>query len=699
MHPTRPLLLTCLSLILAAGDAAPAVTVTQVEPVAYRGVFAPTDPLAWSVTVHNGTAAPATTAPLAWSISDVAGSELAKGQLTVAELAAGADLAVPLETPRRVQGWYRLTLGTHTRYAAVIPADCAKDRPASRFGLNLHGANEDAREMALVARCGAGWVRGSALWHLVQAWKPDEDWRKKGYDWSKVDAELARREQAGLSTMGSLGFSVAVASSKDPHHANWWGQSFAPPDDLADDGPYATYVRAQVERYKSRIRQWEQWNEADLEAFWLGTPQQYGALLACAVRAAHAVDPQAQVMAGGWSGSRGVNRVYDGLKAAGSNAGEIASLHDYNSTIGKLRAVKRMYQAAGVWPRPVWNTECGKEPAMGEDRPLAERLPWQREQAAEMVRAITPQLAQGVERVFWFCWAWEPYAMLTDSGPRPVFSGYRALSDLLDAPKPAKPLGTLDLGASARGAFAFVFERSDGAAVVAWMDPRARDFGAAKQDVTIPLDPGATVTVQGSDGRTLPQRAKRDSLTLTLGDEPLLVRITGRCTRLAKAVGWTPRYPAVDGVIASADFGSKPALNNLTVSGAGRRGVTEAGRVCAATDKAAGTSDGDKFYFFVNLPPDLEWELCDEFGRPKQTLQLRLSYLDRGSKPFCIQFGDGGEAHVPRSDSGTWKTASIDLPNLAFPSFTFHAGFRLCSWGWAGNEDVVVEKLELVVKL
>ncbi len=698
MHQPCLLLLLCLPVLLAAGEEKPAVAITRVEPLAYRAVFAPTDPLAWKVTVHNGTTSAATPAPLAWSISDVTGVEVAKGALTVAELAAGADLTLALETPRRAHGWYRLTLGTHTRYAAVIPTDCAKDRAASRFGLNLHGANEDAREMALVARSGAGWVRGSALWHLVQAWKPDEDWRKKGYDWSRVDAELTRREQAGLSTLGSLGFSVAVASSKDPHHANWWGQSFAPPDDLADDGPYATYVRTQVERYKTRIHRWEQWNEPDLDAFWLGTPQQYGATLACAVRAAHAADPQAQVMAGGWSGCRGLNKVYDGLKAAGTNAGEIASLHDYNNTIGKLRGVKRMYQAAGVWPRPLWNTECGKEPPMGEDCLLAERLPWQREQAAEMVRAITPQLAQGVERVFWFCWAWEPYGMLTDNGPRPVFSGYRALSDLLDAPKPAKPLGTLDLGASARGAFAFVFARDDGAAVVAWMDPRARDFGAAKQEVNIPLDPGATVTVLGSDGRTLPLRAKRESLTLTLGDEPLLVRTTGRHERLIKAVGWTPRYPAVDGVIASADFGSKPALTNLTVSGAGRRGVTEAGRVCAATDKAAGKSDGDKFYVFVNLPPDLEWELCDEFGRPKQPLQLRLSYLDRGGKPFGIQFGDGSEAHVPRGDSGTWKSASFDLPGLVFPSFTFHASIRLCSWGWAGNEDIMIEKLELINK-
>lgn len=695
----RTLLLACLPFLLMASEGANPVSVSKIEPLAYRGVFAPADPLAWSVTLRNDTSVASPATQLTWSISDVTGAELTKGTLTVPELAATAEITVPLTSPRRAQGWYRLTCATLSRYAAVIPSECVKDRAASRFGLNLHGETEDPRELPLVARCGAGWVRGSALWHLVQAWKPEENWKEKAYDWSKVDAALTRREQAGLHTMGSLSFSVAVASSKDPHHANWWGQSFAPPDDLNDDGPYATYVRTQVERYKNRIHQWEQWNEPDLDAFWLGTAEEYGKLLACAVRAAHAVDPQAQVMAGGWSGSGGLTNIRDGLLSATPNlAGEIASLHDYNNTIGKLRGVKRQYEVAGAWPRPVWNTECGKEPPMEESRPLDERLPYQREQAAEMVRAITTQLAQGVERVFWFCWAWDPYALLTDNGPRPVFSGYRALSDLVDAPTPAKPLGTLDLGANAHGAFAFVFQRLDGAAVVAWMDPRASDFGPAAQTIAIPLDPGAAISVLGSDGRILPLRAKGDTLSITLSDEPLLIRITGPTKRLLKAVGWTTRYPTKEGVVASAEFKEKIILKNLSVSNPGRQGITEAGRRCAASDKKTGKDDNEKFYFFVNFPPDLEWELCDEFGRPKQTLQLRLSYLDRGNKPFGVQYGDGSEVHIPRSDSGTWKSLTVDLPELAFPSFSFHAGLRLCSWGWAGNEDIIIEKLELITK-
>ena len=131
------------------------------------------------------------------------------------------------------------------RYLAVLPPTPEKDRAASRFGLNTHGAERE-EDYALIARLGAGWIRGLTLWHFVQAWRPNELWQDKPINWERPDRELAWSRAHGLNRMGALFFSVACASSSDPHHKNWWGQSLYPPDDLTQDGPYATWVREEV---------------------------------------------------------------------------------------------------------------------------------------------------------------------------------------------------------------------------------------------------------------------------------------------------------------------------------------------------------------------------------------------------------------------------------------------------------------------
>lgn len=692
--------MSLLAAIAYAGEAY-AVQVERCEPTAYRAVFAPDQPLVWTVELRAAGARPA--GALHWRLHDLDDREVAAGDLAAPALEPQATATLTLDAGRRPPGWWRLSIATvadtqlqPTRYAVVMPPTRPKDLKASRFGLNAHGVTDDEREMELFVRQGAGWVRGSHLWHEVQAWKPGEDWHGKAYNWSKGDAALARREAVGLSTMGSFGFSVACASSKDPNHKNWWGQSFTAPDDRSDSGPYYAYVKAAVERYRGRIAYWEQWNEPDLDSFYKGSASAYAETLAAAFRAGKAADAEVRILNGGWSGSRGFARVDDMLKTAAS-VHDVAAFHDYNSPIAKTQAVKRAYRRAGVWPRPLWNTECGKEPSLREDRPLDQRLPYYREQAAEMVRAMTVAAALGVERTFWFCWAWEPFAMHVANGPRPVAGGYRALADLIDAPVPAKPLGTVDLGAAARGTFAFAFERPDGLAVVAWRDPAAARFGVGVQTITLPIDAGAVVVVQGSDGRTIPAKPRSGMLELTLADEPLLIRADGACAALRKAIGWTRRYASVDGVLATADFGANSRLVNLDVEPVARTGSEFAGRVAAASDKKDGKSDRAKFYVFCKLPTDLAWERGDEFGLPRTPLRLRVTHLDNGKGAIGVQYGDGREARIERGNTGTWKTSIVELPEGGSGhSFSYHSNFRLCSYGWSGGEDVVVERIELL---
>jgi len=296
--------------------------------------------------------------------------------------------------------------------------------------------------------------------------------------------------------------------------------------------------------------------------------------------------------------------------------------------------------------------------------------------------------------VFWFNLAWEPYAMVVANGPRPVLAAYRQTADLLDAPKPARYLGTLDLGSAARGTYAFVWKRDDGAAVIAFREPTDAAYGWGNSTVRVPVDAGATIEVRGIDGRLLPAPIKDGHLTIVLDDEPRLIRVRGACTRLERAIGWTKRYPDQNHVIASADFAGA-AFRGMHV-GASQLAKEVNGVRCAVTEKdVPGRDDNQRFYITLDFPSDLLWERSDGFGCFTEPVGLRLTYLDQGTNPITLQCAEG-QPSVPRINDGQWKTNTAIIPAGALPNLDVYCGIRLTSFGWAGGADLVIRRIELV---
>ena len=115
---------------------------------------------------------------------------------------------------------------------------------------------------------GASYYR---LWDMKVAWR-DVNPAPGAFDWSILDQRIAQVESWGGRPIMVLGLTPQWAAA-DPNAGDpRWGAGTASPP--ADIETWRAYVRALVQRYGSRIGAYEIWNEANLQTFWTGTPQQ-----------------------------------------------------------------------------------------------------------------------------------------------------------------------------------------------------------------------------------------------------------------------------------------------------------------------------------------------------------------------------------------------------------------------------------------
>ena len=115
---------------------------------------------------------------------------------------------------------------------------------------------------------GANYYR---LWDMKVAWR-DVNPAPGVFDFSILDQRVAQVESWGGKPIMVLGltpqWAAADPSAGDPR----WGAGTASPP--ADIESWRSYVRAIVQRYGGRIGAYEIWNEANLQTFWTGSPQQ-----------------------------------------------------------------------------------------------------------------------------------------------------------------------------------------------------------------------------------------------------------------------------------------------------------------------------------------------------------------------------------------------------------------------------------------
>jgi hypothetical protein len=181
-------------------------------------------------------------------------------------------------------------------------------------------------------------------------------------DWSWVDriARLSRRYR--IRVLADLtGMPPALARCP----AGPVNVYLCPASDASAWGAIAGQVAARLEGVPVSF---EIWNEADGSWTFLGSPAQYGALLAAAVRAIHAADPTAIVMNGGMMGTAsagGTAWLSTALAAAGARTWR--ALGALNVHVRGLewslrpqllawRAFAAQHGRPGI---PIWVTEAG----------------------------------------------------------------------------------------------------------------------------------------------------------------------------------------------------------------------------------------------------------------------------------------------------------------------------------------------------
>ncbi len=153
---------------------------------------------------------------------------------------------------------------------------------------NLSDQDLDS-SMADIASLGIGWVRLEMAWDLAQPNGPGS------YNWPQFDRIVAAANRHNLQLVPILAYTPAWAR---PAGCTSW--QCGP----ADPNQFATFAAAAASHYASMgIHTWEIWNEPNINAFWLPTPNAaaYTRLLQASYTAIKTVDPQARVISGGLS--------------------------------------------------------------------------------------------------------------------------------------------------------------------------------------------------------------------------------------------------------------------------------------------------------------------------------------------------------------------------------------------------------------
>ncbi|MGP6175224.1 cellulase family glycosylhydrolase [Corynebacterium sp. A21] len=212
---------------------------------------------------------------------------------------------------------------------------------------------------------GAKWIRISASWHEIE--------RQQGsYYWDQLDQRVNAAVDAGLTPLLLL------------HTLPDWVEGFGVVDSGAAQH-YGEFAGAVAQHYGDRVTAYEIWNEPNIERFWPNPdPVAYAEWLAVASQNIEAVDPGAEIIAGGlapasnvegisYSGYTFLERLYE-LEAL--NYVTAVAVHPYSyperpsgmarwNTFRQLGQIKELLRENGDGGKKIWLTEYGA-PTSGE---------------------------------------------------------------------------------------------------------------------------------------------------------------------------------------------------------------------------------------------------------------------------------------------------------------------------------------------
>jgi polysaccharide biosynthesis protein PslG len=253
------------------------------------------------------------------------------------------------------------------------------------------------------------------LWDTTTSWADLE--KSPGvFTWDALDQAMAKVDQYGAGPGGVLmvlGGTPAWASATPSASALPYPGASGMPTDLAY---WDQWVTAVVTRYQGRIKNWQVWNEANLQTFFTGTPAQMADLTRRAHDIIKGIDPTATVVAAS-TGTRLTSAFahfypayLQELKVRGWPVDAYAA-HTYPASLGtpiERKALVQMWitalKAAGAPAHPLWDTELNfglagpgaANPHQAITSPQAE---------AWTIRAYLDSLRLGISRVYWYYWS------------------------------------------------------------------------------------------------------------------------------------------------------------------------------------------------------------------------------------------------------------------------------------------------------
>jgi hypothetical protein len=326
--------------------------------------------------------------------------------------------------------------------AALAPATARAYLPAGFVGVSPQSA-ASASDFKLMREAGVESVRLPLYWSATQTHSP----LSGPTDWSGFDREVGLAAEAGIRIMPFVWGSpewVAAEVIDLPVRTSWqrWGWTSFLREAAQRYGPRGSFWEENPELPFLPIHRWEIWNEQNIVTFADPVdPEAFATLIRISGRVLHRVDPDAQVIVGGFFGrplqvppnapsggflsrlyrARDVKRYFDGV-----------ALHPYvaraqamGAQIVNLRRIMRVHNDPTT---PIYVTELGWGSDSGPTR-------WERGlygQANQLSRSFAMLSAQRlrwrVGGVWWFTW--------TDEGGT---CGFCHSAGLLTENRQAKP--------------------------------------------------------------------------------------------------------------------------------------------------------------------------------------------------------------------------------------------------------------------
>jgi len=241
--------------------------------------------------------------------------------------------------------------------------------------------------MPMLKDAGTTWIRYFPEWNAVQPAKGKWNW-----EWS--DKFVKFNKDLGVEITGIFLYFARWASGDG-------GTRGFPVKNMKD---WETFVGACVKRYKNDITYWEMWNEVNSPAFNRhGSPKDYAEMVRVAYKAGKKANPKAQFAIG--CAAFDLNYFDQAIKAGAAGHFDYICVHPYNA-VGYVFGSEHNYMAMAKNTRdmlrangqnadmPIWMTETGYTTT---DSP--EQL---KRQAVALERSYILNIAQGIEKTFWF---------------------------------------------------------------------------------------------------------------------------------------------------------------------------------------------------------------------------------------------------------------------------------------------------------